>query len=36
MAATDLPPIHGRAVEAVVALLDAERLMALAVNRPDG
>jgi general stress protein 26 len=36
MAATDLPPIHGRAVESVVALLDAERLMALAVNRPDG
>jgi general stress protein 26 len=30
------PPISGRAVEAVVALLDAERLMALAVNRPDG
>ncbi len=29
-------PIHGRAVEAVTALLDAERLMALAVNRPDG
>ncbi len=30
------PPIHARAVDAVVALLDAERLMALAVNRPDG
>jgi general stress protein 26 len=29
-------PIHGGAVAAVVALLDAGRLMALAVNRPDG
>ncbi|WP_225896993.1 pyridoxamine 5'-phosphate oxidase family protein [Brevundimonas goettingensis] len=32
----DLPPMHGHAVEAVVALMDAERLMSLAVNRPDG
>lgn len=31
-----LPPIPSRAVDAIVALLDSERLMALAVNRPDG
>lgn len=30
------PPMPGGAVAAVVALLDAGRLMALAVNRPDG
>ena len=30
------PPIPGGAVAAVVALLDAERLLSLAVNRPDG
>ncbi|MEJ6790895.1 pyridoxamine 5'-phosphate oxidase family protein [Brevundimonas sp. BR2-1] len=29
-------PIHGRAVTAVVDLLDHERLMTLACNRPDG
>ena len=29
------PPIHGGAVAAVVALLDAQRLLSLAVNRPD-
>ena len=29
-------PIHGGAVKAVVALLERERLMTLAVNRPDG
>lgn len=29
-------PIHGRAVAAVVDLLDRERLLALACNRPDG
>lgn len=34
--AQDCTPIHGGAVAAVVALLDAGRLMALAVNRPDG
>lgn len=28
--------IHGRAVDAVVALLDSQRLMSVAVNRPDG
>lgn len=36
MSEVRLSPIPGRAVDAVVALLDAERLMALAVNRPDG
>lgn len=30
------PPIPGGAVAAVVALLDAGRLLSLAVNRPDG
>ena len=30
------PPIHGSAVETVVGLLGHERLMSLAVNRPDG
>ena len=30
------PPIPGGAVAAVVALLDAQRLLSLAVNRPDG
>lgn len=30
------PPIPGGAVAAVVALLDAERLLSLAVNRSDG
>ena len=29
-------PIHGRAVTAVVEVLDHERLMTLACNRPDG
>ncbi len=29
-------PIHGRAVTAIVDLLNRERLMTLAVNRPDG
>lgn len=29
-------PIHGPAVEAVVGLLNRERLMSLALNRPDG
>lgn len=30
------PPIHGSAVASVVSLLDHERLMSIAVNRPDG
>ena len=30
------PPIHGRAVETIADLLAHERLMSLAVNRPDG
>jgi general stress protein 26 len=30
------PPIPGGAVAAVIALLEAERLLSLAVNRPDG
>ena len=30
------PPIHGAAVVTIVRLLDHERLMSLAVNRPDG
>ena len=30
------PPIHGRAVETIASLLAHERLMSLAVNRPDG
>ena len=29
-------PIHERAVDAIVALLNRERLMSLALNRPDG
>lgn len=29
-------PIHERAVEAIVGLLDRERLMSVALNRPDG
>lgn len=29
-------PIHGRAVAAIVEVLDRERLMTLACNRPDG
>lgn len=29
-------PIHGRAVDAITALLDRERLMTLACKRPDG
>lgn len=29
-------PIHGRAVEAIAGLLDRERLMSVALNRPDG
>ncbi len=32
----DIPPIHDRAVEAVAALLERERLMSVATNRPDG
>lgn len=32
----DIPPMPGGAVAAVVALLDACRLMAIGVNRPDG
>lgn len=36
MSPSDPPPIHGGAVDAVVGLLDRERLMSLAVNRPDG
>jgi len=35
-AATGTPPIHGSAVAAVAELLGSARLMALAVNRPDG
>jgi hypothetical protein len=31
-----LTPMPGGAVAAVVALLDAERLLSLAVDRPDG
>lgn len=30
------PPIHGHAVETIIGLLAHERLMSLAVNRPDG
>lgn len=36
MSADSPAPIHGGAVDAVVGLLDRERLMSLAVNRPDG
>lgn len=32
----DPAPIHGRAVAAIADLLDHERLMTLACNRPDG
>lgn len=32
----EITPIHGRAVAALVELLDAGSLMALGVNRPDG
>jgi general stress protein 26 len=35
-AASEISPIPGAVIAAVVALLDAGRLMALAVNRPDG
>jgi nitroimidazol reductase NimA-like FMN-containing flavoprotein (pyridoxamine 5'-phosphate oxidase superfamily) len=35
-ATTDVPPIHSSAVAAVAELLGSARLMALAVNRPDG
>ena len=30
------PPIHERAVDAIIGLLDRQRLMSLALNRPDG
>ena len=30
------PPIHGAAVETIARLLEHERLMSLATNRPDG
>lgn len=30
------PPLHGRAVAAIVDLLSRERLMVIGVNRPDG
>ena len=30
------PPIHSRAVTAIVEVLERQRLMALACNRPDG
>lgn len=33
---TEPPPIHDRAVETIVDLLDRERLMSVALNRPDG
>ncbi|GAA0869760.1 pyridoxamine 5'-phosphate oxidase family protein [Brevundimonas basaltis] len=36
MSAETPPPIHSRAVAAIVELLDRERLMTLACNRPDG
>lgn len=36
MTALDPAPIHERAVEAIVAVLNRERLMSLALNRPDG
>lgn len=36
MTAADPTPIHGRAVTAIVELLDKERLATLACNRPDG
>lgn len=36
MSAAGPTPIHGRAVAAIVDLLDRERLMTLACTRPDG
>jgi|TARA_R110002124_G_scaffold104739_1_gene255070 general stress protein 26 len=33
---TDITPIHGGAVAAIVALMDSQRLLTLGVNRPDG
>ncbi len=30
------PPIHGRAKDTIIAVLGRERLMSIAVNRPDG
>lgn len=30
------PPIHGRAVDTLIAVLERERLMSIALNRPDG
>jgi nitroimidazol reductase NimA-like FMN-containing flavoprotein (pyridoxamine 5'-phosphate oxidase superfamily) len=33
---SDHPPLNSSAAAAVVALLDSQRLMSLAVNRPDG
>lgn len=33
---TDITPIHGGAVAAIVALMDSQRLMTIGVNRPDG
>lgn len=33
---TETPPIHDKAVEAIVAVLGGERLMSVAFNRPDG
>ncbi len=36
MSAAASTPIHGRAVTAIVDLLDHEHLMTLACNRPDG
>lgn len=36
MTSADPPPLHGRAVTAIVDLLDRERLLTLACVRPDG
>lgn len=36
MAGNEITPIHGGAVAAIAELLGSARLMALAVNRPDG
>ena len=33
---TEITPIHGGAVAAIVALMDSQRLLTLGVNRPDG
>ena len=33
---TDITPIHGGAVAAIVALMDSQWLLTLGVNRPDG